>query len=102
MSKTATITAFVDPVLKTQAETLLHQFGLTATQAITLLYQQIVLKRQLPFESVISPISQQDSAYTKAMQEYLSYPAKPLKKPAETYPERETLYDRNLAKPIFK
>jgi len=95
MSKTATITAFVDPVLKTQAETLLHQFGITATQAITLLYQQIVLKRQLPFESVISPISQ-DSAYTKAMQEYLSYPAKPLKKPAETYPKRETLYDRNL------
>ncbi len=38
--------------------------------------------------------SQQEKAYAEAMQYYLSRAAKPLKKPQESYPPRETLYDR--------
>jgi hypothetical protein len=38
--------------------------------------------------------SQQDEAYAAAMQDYLSRPAKPLKKSQESYPPREALYDR--------
>ncbi|RKZ82564.1 MAG: hypothetical protein DRR19_20430 [Candidatus Parabeggiatoa sp. nov. 1] len=37
--------------------------------------------------------SQQDEAYAAAMQDYLSRPAKPLKKSQESYPPREALYD---------
>jgi len=38
--------------------------------------------------------SQQEKAYAAAMQDYLSRPAKPLKKAQESYPPREALYDR--------
>ncbi|MEK8015314.1 MAG: hypothetical protein VSS75_000495 [Candidatus Parabeggiatoa sp.] len=38
--------------------------------------------------------SQQEKAYAEAMQDYLSRPAKPLKKAQESYPPREALYDR--------
>ena len=34
--------------------------------------------------------------YAEAMQDYLSRPAKPLKKPQENYPPRELLSDRCL------
>jgi DNA-damage-inducible protein J len=50
MSKTATLTIRLDPVLKTQSEQLLNEMGLTPSQAITLFYKQINFQRRLPFE----------------------------------------------------
>ncbi len=50
MSKTAAIRARVEPDLKSQAEDVLRQMGLNATQAITLFYRQLVLQRRLPFD----------------------------------------------------
>jgi DNA-damage-inducible protein J len=50
MSKSAMIRARVDPSLKEEAETVLQKLGLSATQAITLFYEQVRLQRGLPFE----------------------------------------------------
>ncbi len=47
--KTATIRARVEPALKSQAEKVLDLVGLSATEAITLFYKQIVMNRGLPF-----------------------------------------------------
>ncbi len=50
MNKSAMIRARVDPVLKDEVEKLFGQLGLSATQAITLFYQQVRLNRGLPFD----------------------------------------------------
>ena len=50
MSKTATISARIDPDTKREAETVFHDLGLSASQAITLFYRQVQLRRGLPFE----------------------------------------------------
>jgi DNA-damage-inducible protein J len=49
MSKTAVISARIDPKLKHEAEEVFRELGLTATQAITLFYKQVELERGLPF-----------------------------------------------------
>ena len=49
MSKTAVISARVDPELKHGAEEIFKELGLTTTQAITLFYKQVELERGLPF-----------------------------------------------------
>ena len=48
MRKSASIHARIQPELKEEAEALLKELGLNATQAITLFYQQIRLNRGLP------------------------------------------------------
>ncbi len=53
MSKTATIRARIEPDLKGKAEHIFQQLGLTTTQAITLFYKQVELKKGLPFDVVI-------------------------------------------------
>jgi DNA-damage-inducible protein J len=50
MSKTATIRARIEPDLKSEVEDILSQLGLTASEAVLLLYRQIRLRRGLPFE----------------------------------------------------
>ena len=50
MSKTATIRARIEPGLKNEVEGILSRLGLTASEAILLLYRQIKLRRALPFE----------------------------------------------------
>jgi DNA-damage-inducible protein J len=50
MNKSAMIRARVDPALKEEVEDVFEELGLSATQAITLFYQQVRLKRGLPFE----------------------------------------------------
>jgi len=50
MSKTALVTARVDPDLKSATENILRQLGMTHSQAITMFYRQINLRRGLPFE----------------------------------------------------
>ncbi len=50
MSKTATITARVEPKLKRNAEGVLEKLGVNTTDAITMFLSQVVLRRGLPFE----------------------------------------------------
>ena len=50
MNKSAMIRARVDPVLKEEVENVFEQLGLSATQAITLFYQQVRLNQGLPFD----------------------------------------------------
>ena len=50
MNKSAMIRARVDPVLKHEVEDLFDELGLSATEAITLFYQQVRLQHGLPFE----------------------------------------------------
>ncbi|MBI1871330.1 MAG: type II toxin-antitoxin system RelB/DinJ family antitoxin [Chlamydiae bacterium] len=53
MNKTATIHARIEPHLKNEAEGLLHRLGLTVSQAITLFYKQLTLRKGLPFDVVV-------------------------------------------------
>lgn len=48
--KAATINARIEPDLKDQAESILHEVGLTSAEAIRLFYKQICLSKGLPFE----------------------------------------------------
>jgi len=49
MSKTAVITARIEPELKESAEQVFTQLGLTTSQAITLFLRQVELQQGLPF-----------------------------------------------------
>jgi DNA-damage-inducible protein J len=53
MSKTIMITARVDPKLKRATEKVLKELGLTTSQAITLYFNQISLRKGLPFAVAI-------------------------------------------------
>lgn len=53
MSKTSTVRARIEPDLKGRAEHIFHELGLTTTQAITLFYKQVELKKGLPFDVAI-------------------------------------------------
>jgi DNA-damage-inducible protein J len=47
--KTTTIRARIEPALKEEVEMILSTLGLTASEAIQLLYRQIKLRKGLPF-----------------------------------------------------
>lgn len=49
-TKTETIRARVEPELKYEAEAILKALGLSATDAITMFYRQVTLRRRLPFD----------------------------------------------------
>ena len=49
-SKTANVMARVEPDIKEQAEQILNALGISASNAINMLYRQIVLTRSLPFD----------------------------------------------------
>jgi DNA-damage-inducible protein J len=50
MAKTETIRARVEGTLKAQAEAVLDELGLTASDAIRLFYKQVALRKGLPFD----------------------------------------------------
>jgi DNA-damage-inducible protein J len=50
MPRTEMIRARVDPELKAEAEGVLEELGLNASEAIRLFYRQITLQRGLPFD----------------------------------------------------
>ena len=50
MSKTATVRTRIERSLKREVEGILAQLGLTASEAVHLLYRQIKLQRGLPFD----------------------------------------------------
>ena len=66
MSKTTMITARVDPELKRKTEIILKSLGLTTTQAITLFFNQINLRKGLPF-AVAVPNSETAQAIEDAL-----------------------------------
>lgn len=47
--KTAVVHARIDPQTKERAERVLHDLGMTSTEAIRILYRQICLRGGLPF-----------------------------------------------------
>jgi len=53
MAKSAMIRARVEANLKADAEAVLDALGLTASDAIGLFYQQVAMRKGLPFEVVI-------------------------------------------------
>lgn len=50
MPKTAFLNARIDPELKAKAESVLAGVGVSASQAITMFYKQVVLRRGIPFD----------------------------------------------------
>lgn len=50
MAKSANLYARIEPKLKAQAESILTAIGLSASNAITMFYKQIILQNGLPFE----------------------------------------------------
>jgi DNA-damage-inducible protein J len=53
MAKTEAIKARVEPRLKAQAERILDELGLDASDAIRVFYKQVVLRKGLPFDVAI-------------------------------------------------
>ena len=53
MAKTAVVRARIEPNLKTESEYILRELGLSPTEAVTLFYRQIKMRRGLPFEVTI-------------------------------------------------
>lgn len=49
MGKTATARARIEPDVKEEAERILDECGLTASEAIGLFYRQVILRHGLPF-----------------------------------------------------
>ncbi len=52
-AKTAFLNARIDPDLKDKAEKVLEGVGVSDSQAITMFYRQVVLRRGLPFDVCI-------------------------------------------------
>ncbi|MBR3737485.1 MAG: type II toxin-antitoxin system RelB/DinJ family antitoxin [Eubacterium sp.] len=50
MSKTANVSARVEPELKERAESILASLGIPASSAITMFYKQVIFQGGLPFE----------------------------------------------------
>lgn len=48
--KTATLYARIEPDVKEQAESILSELGIPASNAINMFYKQIIMHRGLPFE----------------------------------------------------
>ena len=53
-SKTANLYARIEPALKEEAEAILAELGIPASNAITMFYKQIVLHKGLPFVVTLS------------------------------------------------
>ncbi|WP_158615205.1 type II toxin-antitoxin system RelB/DinJ family antitoxin [Legionella septentrionalis] len=50
MSKTAYIRARIEPELKTEAEAIFDELGMSPTQVITMLYRQVIRKHEIPLD----------------------------------------------------
>lgn len=53
MRKTSTVHARIEPDLKNETEELFHKLWLSVTQAITLFYKQVQMRKGLPFDVII-------------------------------------------------
>ncbi|MCL6557844.1 MAG: type II toxin-antitoxin system RelB/DinJ family antitoxin [Firmicutes bacterium] len=50
MAKSANLYARIEPEIKERAEAILNALGIPASNAITMFYKQIILRKGLPFE----------------------------------------------------
>lgn len=50
MAKSANLYARIEPEVKEQAEAILGELGIPASNAINMFYKQIILQRGIPFE----------------------------------------------------
>lgn len=50
MPKTAMLHVRVEPGLKTEVESILHEIGLSASEAITLFFKRVKMEKGIPFE----------------------------------------------------
>ena len=50
MAKSANLYARIEPDVKEQAESILTALGISASNAITMFYKQIILQRGMPFD----------------------------------------------------
>lgn len=53
MNKSAQVNTRIEPTLKQEAESVLHQIGLKPSEAISMFYRQLVMQRGLPFDAKI-------------------------------------------------
>src|SRR6266403_4977626 len=53
MPKTATINTRIEPVIKKKAENVFAALGISASDAISMFYRQVVLRRGMPFDICI-------------------------------------------------
>jgi DNA-damage-inducible protein J len=53
MSNTVTISAKIDQELKKEVDSIFNSLGISATEAISIFYQMVKLKRGIPFEDKI-------------------------------------------------
>ncbi|MDE0267620.1 MAG: type II toxin-antitoxin system RelB/DinJ family antitoxin [Acidimicrobiaceae bacterium] len=72
MAKTEMIRARVEPELKYEVDGVLRKLGLSATEAITLFYKQIVMRGGLPFEVKIPNVDTVEALYQAQSGESLS------------------------------
>lgn len=56
MSKSAIVRARIEPDLKKRVESLFRELGLSTTDAITIFYRQVDMRKGLPFDVVISNV----------------------------------------------
>ncbi len=49
MNKEATVSARIDPTVKSQAEDILQQLGIPVSVVINTLYHQIIIQKGIPF-----------------------------------------------------
>jgi DNA-damage-inducible protein J len=63
--KTAFVRVRIDPVRKRTAETILSTIGLSPSEAVNMLYAQIVLHKGLPFEPLIPNAETKKALATK-------------------------------------
>ncbi len=68
MAKTEMIRARMEPELKGGAEAIFKVLGISATEAITLFYKQVTLRRGLPF-SVEIPNPETQEAMREAVED---------------------------------
>lgn len=71
MSKTAVISARIDPELKSRAEYIFKELGLTVAQAITLFYKQVEFQHGLPFSIKIPTQETKDALNDAQMRKNL-------------------------------
>jgi DNA-damage-inducible protein J len=61
MSKTAMVRARIEPGLKERAEDIFQQLGVSTTQAISMFYKQVDLRKGLPFDVAIPNATTRDT-----------------------------------------
>lgn len=76
MNKTSIINARIEPSIKKKAEKILSKLGITPTEAIRLFYNQIYLRKGLPFSvrlpNELTKKTIQDGLEGKNIQEFSS------------------------------